>query len=69
MVLRKWLVMPSHGTKPYEVEAEHFEYEAGCLLFWVTYANEPFLALAVSAGAWATCKQVINVKDEFAEVE
>jgi hypothetical protein len=60
MVLRKWVVMPSHGIKPYEVQAEQMEVDAGCLLFWITYAEEPFLALAVGTGMWATCKQVIE---------
>ena len=60
--LRKWLVMPAHGTKPYEVEAEYLEIESGGLFFWVNYADEPFLAMAIGQGSWASCKQVAQAQ-------
>lgn len=60
MPLRRWIVMWPRSIKPYEVQAEQLEISDGCLLFWITYAEESFLALAVAPGTWASCKQVAD---------
>jgi len=64
MNLRKWLVMSSHGIKPIEVQAEELQIENGCLLFWITYADEPFLAMAIGNGMWASAKQIAGEGEE-----
>lgn len=47
--------------KAYVVEAEDIDLnESGGLEFWVSYEDEPFLALAVAAGFWASCKEQIE---------
>lgn len=72
--IRTWIVMPSKGTQPYNVEAHSIEFEEnGALTFWLEYVEDrkaykiapevpeyrAVLAMAIAAGMWASAKELI----------
>lgn len=67
MALRKFLVLLK-GQKQYEQLAEDIELEDGSLCFWVSYRDAPFLALALPASEWLSCKEVADADDKKEEV-
>lgn len=61
LALRKFVIALKGLAKPHEQMAEDVEFDHGDVLFWVSYREEPFLALAVPQGQWLSCKEVGEV--------